>query len=132
METCNVTITLSLNPIGLTPYHLIKFSLMAEAVNIRIADVIMHSHSTFIFRATTDAHFLYASLISFSSHSNQPGNGKGKLHHLNYMLVDREAGPGMYSQTSAASGIGVTRPISLPLLLSAAKPKLIRGKGIPG
>lgn len=58
METCNVTITLSLNPVGLTPYHLIKFSLMAKAVNIRIADVIMHSHSTFIARATTDAHFL--------------------------------------------------------------------------
>lgn len=57
METCNVTITLCFNPIGLTPYHLIKFSLMGEAVNIRIADVIMHSHSAFIARPTTDAHF---------------------------------------------------------------------------
>lgn len=58
METCNVMITVSFNPIGLTPYHLIKFSLMGEAVNIRIADVIMHSHSAFIARPTTDAHFL--------------------------------------------------------------------------
>lgn len=31
---------------------------MGEAVNIRIADVIMHSHSAFIARPTTDAHFL--------------------------------------------------------------------------
>lgn len=114
METCNVTITLSFNPIGLTPYHLIKFSLMGEAVNIRIADVIMHSHSAFIARPTTDAIFLYPSLISFSSHSPQPGNRKGKLHQLNYMLVDRKACPGMYSQTSAASGIGVTLLPSLP------------------
>lgn len=47
------------------------------------------------------------------------------------MPVDRKAGPGMYSQTSAASGIGVTLLPFLPLLLSAAKLKLIRGKGIP-
>lgn len=71
-------ITVCFNPAGLTAYHLIKFSLMGETGNIRIADVIMHSHSTFIAEPTTDAHFLISSFSNLK-------NGKGVVQQLNYM-----------------------------------------------